>query len=203
MAYAELVSLETTLTDEARRMLNQIVGAVRKSSTLINNLTDIARKERPDIRIVDPQNLVDRVLGLRHYDLQVSHVNCQTTCDPGLGSIMADLPKVEQALIYLLSNAIEAVSGLPDKRIDVAIVNHGDSIGIAVRDSAPEIPEADRDRIFQPFYTTKGADHLGLGLPIARAVAQDHDGSLVYDSQSGFIMRLPRINRHTDGVTTA
>ncbi|NIA16623.1 MAG: sensor histidine kinase, partial [Nitrospiraceae bacterium] len=52
-------------------------------------------------------------------------------------------------------------------------------------------PEADRERIFEPFYTTKGSDHFGLGLSVARDAARLHKGDLVYNEERGFVMRLP------------
>jgi len=197
MAYAELVGMDSSLGAESKRMLSEIIGAVRKSSTLVNNLTDVARKERPDIRIIDPANLMERVLDLRRYDMKVGHVALTTEYAPGLGNLAVDLPKMQQAIMYVISNAIEALELVKAKRIDIRIRMDGKSIAFFVRDSAPAIEPGCTERMFEPFFTTKGADHIGLGLSIARATVEEHDGNLRYEADEGFVIRIPVENRYS------
>jgi two-component system C4-dicarboxylate transport sensor histidine kinase DctB len=197
MAYAELVGMDGSLNVESKRMLSEIIGAVRKSSSLVNNLTDVARKERADIRIIDPVNLMERVLDLRRYDMKVGHVTLVTDYAPGLGNFTVDLPTLQQAIMYIVSNAIEALDLEKVKRVEIRIKPDGDSICFSFRDSAPPIPPSCREKMFEPYFTTKGIDHTGLGLTIARATVEDHDGSLVYTPEEGFLIRIPVENRYS------
>jgi two-component system C4-dicarboxylate transport sensor histidine kinase DctB len=196
MAYAELVSMDSTLTEESNRMLAEIIGAVRKSSSLINNLTDVARKERADIRIVDPAHLVERVLDLRRYDLKVGHVVLACEYQPDLTNLTVDLPRLQQAMMYIVSNAIEAMELAEVRRLEMSVRMKERVVEFKFRDSGPGIPEGDRQRVFDPFFTTKGKEHIGLGLTVAKAIAEDHSGELVYSPDAGFVMRIPMESRY-------
>ncbi|MCC6488553.1 MAG: HAMP domain-containing histidine kinase [Candidatus Hydrogenedentes bacterium] len=198
MAYAELVGMDPALGSESNRMLSEIIGAVRKSSTLINNLTDVSRRERADVRIVDPANLMDRVLDLRRYDLKVAHVAVACEYEPQLHNFTADLPKLQQAMMYIISNAVEALDNQKNRRFEASVRMEGAVVAFTFHDTAPVIPESERARIFEPYYTTKGTDHMGLGLTIARATAEEHDGELAYDPARGFVMRIPTTNRYAE-----
>lgn len=197
MAYAELVAMDSNLSPESNRMLSEVIGAVRKSSTLVNNLTDVARKERLDVRIVDPANLMERVLDLRRYDMKVGHVTLATEYAPDLVNITVDLPKLQLAMMYLISNAIEALEHVKVKRLDIKIATEGGCVLFLFKDSGPAIATDVCDRMFQPYFTTKTRDHLGLGLTLARATIEDHDGELSYHPSVGFVIRIPLDNRHS------
>ncbi len=194
MAYAELVGMDSALTEDSNRMLGEIVGAVRKSSSLINNLTDVARKERADIRVVHPANLVERVLDLRRYDLKVGHVVVACEYQPDLTNFTVDLPRLQQAMMYIVSNAIEAMELVETRRFQVSVSTEDRVVVFGFRDSGEGIPEGDRERVFEPYYTTKGTEHIGLGLTVAKAIVEDHGGALAYTPDAGFVMRIPMKN---------
>ena len=69
MAYSELISMDESIAADSKRMLGEVVEAVRKASGLMGNLTDIARKPRQDVRIVAPIQLMNRVIDLRRYEI--------------------------------------------------------------------------------------------------------------------------------------
>ncbi|MBX7256908.1 MAG: hypothetical protein K1Y02_11150 [Candidatus Hydrogenedentes bacterium] len=195
LAYVELVGMESSLGAESQRMLREVAGAVNKSSALITSMTDIARREKPDVRLIEPKDLVDRVVSLRNFDVKFGRVQLQVDYAPALGTISIDLPKMQLALLYLFSNALEALALVEDRRLTIHVLTDGNDVEIVFKDSGPGVAPEARDRIFVPFYTTKGVDHLGLGLPSARTILEGHHGTLTYDPERGFIMRLPR-----DGV---
>lgn len=203
MAYAELIGLDETLSADAQGMVEEIVGAVRKSSSLINNLTDVARRDRPDVRIVDPGAVVERALDLQRYDLKTAHIDVQSTSAPDLPPIPVDLPRLQRAIMALILNAKEAVEGKDVREIRVtsgpveAETENAEGNGlleVAIWNSGPPIAEDLRERVFEPFFTTKGEDHLGLGLSAARATLHLHDGELTYCPERGFVARMPKFN---------
>ncbi len=192
LAYAELVGLEKNQTPEALRMLGEVMSAVRKSSRLISSLTDIARRERPDIRVVSPREVLETVLDLRRYDLRVARVDVETRYQDPIPDISADPPKLEQALLYLLSNAIEAVEGAEDRRIKLSLLAEHGRVEFRFWNPGSEIPASVRARMFEPLFTTKSGDHLGLGLWVARSIVREYGGDVVYEPDRGFSLFVPQ-----------
>jgi signal transduction histidine kinase len=103
-----------------------------------------------------------------------------------------DRPAVTRALMYLLSNEIEDARQAGRTRIRVTINEREDSVAFEVAHGGAPIPEDRRTALFEQFYTSKGANRLGLGLYEARVVAERHGGSLEYDVERGFVLTLPR-----------
>lgn len=192
MAYAELIGMESPLNEESARMIEEIMGAVRKSSSLVNNLTSIARKERPNANMVDPGQLVERVVELRQYDFRTAQIGLECICEPNLPMMVVDAPKLEMAIIYLLSNAMDAARDATPRLVRVKVRAEGDNVVIEVWNSGDPVPEDIREAVFEPFFTTKDSDHLGLGLTIARDIARQHHGDLYYEPKRGFAIELPR-----------
>ena len=202
LAYSDLLGMVGGLSPESQRMLNQIGTAVQKCSELISSLTSIARPERADSSVVDVSQLCTQVVELRGYDFRTAQVDLVSTSEENIPSLIIDVPKLKIAIIYVLANALDAVrenaapQAAPGERpkaaIHVAKVDGG--VEIRISNSAPPVPEADRDRMFDPFFSTKPSPHLGLGLTLARNAIHYHDGELTYDPSQGFVIRLPRLN---------
>lgn len=194
MAYTELVGMEGNLSPESARMLNEILGAVRKSSDLINNLTDISRRDRPDVRIMDMTQLVDRTLDLRRYDLKINGIEVLAELEEDLPPTTLDLPKLERALMHMVVNAMEFLAGNPgieNKQFKATTRRTETGAEAVLWNSGPPIAGEAAKRMFEPFFTTKKG-HLGLGLCIAKETARMHKGTLDYDPERGFILHIPR-----------
>ena len=100
-------------------------------------------------------------------------------------AVIGDASRLEQVLVNLLQNALDAVAARPSRRVEVSVAAEGERVGIEVRDDGPGIPEAARGQIFEPFFTTK-ADGLGLGLAISRGIVEECGGALsVRDAPGG------------------
>lgn len=194
LAYMELIAMDGTLSDESRLMLDDMTGALRKCTDLVASMTGIARKGRPVATLTDPGKIVAQVKALRDYSCRVAGAVLEVQCDEPLSSVIVNAPQLVQALLYVVMNAEEAVVSAPaaQRVIRLHVRDAGDSIDIAVWNSGPEVPEADRDRIFEQFYTTKETEHLGLGLTFARETAMEHGGTLSYTPAEGFVFSLPK-----------
>jgi two-component system C4-dicarboxylate transport sensor histidine kinase DctB len=196
MAYAELVALEGPDSKESIHMLQEIVQGVLKCSSLVNDLTGIARREKPDASLVSMSALVERVLNLRRYDFKINHVELQVDVVESSGELILDRPKIEMVVIYLLSNALEASLDEPKRRkTRITVTDLDDAVEMTVWNSGDPIAPEICDAMFEPFFTTKGAEHLGLGLTACRQIANLHSGSLTYDPERGFVLCLPRENQ--------
>lgn len=191
MAYSELVSLDPNLGEESRRMLNDVVESVRKASRLLQALTGIARKDRPRVALLRPAKIIEDLLGLRGYDLKILRIPLEKNVEQIARSLVGDEPRLTVALNCLLTNAMEALEGQQEKLIRVRMQDVGDAIEIQLQDNGPGLTPEMAAAAFEPLVTTKDEAHLGLGLPLARAIAEQHAGTLTYAPGAGFIMRLP------------
>jgi len=191
LAYSELVQQGASLNDEARRMIGNVIKSVQKCSGLISTLTTIARREKPDVNIIALHDFLDQALDLKRHEFRVAHVALELNCPTDMPSLIVDRPKIIMALLYLLTNALEAVGGVEKSRVTVTAGVAGESVEIVVKDTGPIISQSVRDKMYDPFYSTKGEPHLGLGLTLARDAAQFHGGDLSYDDQRGFVVTLP------------
>src|SRR5207237_1138704 len=113
-----------------------------------------------------------------------------------LPPVFADSGRIEQVVLNLLSNAIQAVEGRAGK-IVVHTWSEGEEVCLSVADDGPGIPEAVRARIFEPFFTTKEPGKgTGLGLTVSQGIVQEHGGRIdVASAASGatFTVRLPAL----------
>ncbi len=195
MAYAELASFDERISPDTNRMLGQIVDGITKCSQLISSLTSIARRDRMDINLVSPDRLMDDVLTLRDYELKMKQIAVEKIYDPELAAMPLDLARVKVALIYLLMNAQDAVSELPDRRVRISVLSLEDGVEFQIWDSGGGLASEHMESAFLPMtsYWPDG-EHVGLGLYAARQVAEMHEGSLTFSPEKGFCMALKRDN---------
>ena len=190
-AYAELIDMEKGLNEESRQMLGKVTDSTKNCSGLIGSLAVLARRERPDVDFIEVAQFVDGVLAMKRYDFWVARAKVETAYDDEIPSLVVDRTNLALATIYLLMNALEAVQEAADRRAAVRVVHADGAVELVVWNSGPPVPERDRERIFEPFYTTKVGEHVGLGLTIARETARRHQGDLTYYATRGFVLRLP------------
>ncbi len=198
LAYAEILSLDVEDGD-AKRSINEIIDGVRRCTRLANKLNGIARPERPNVSLVDLDTLVEGICELRAYDFRVVGVALRTNLSGG-ASLIVDAPKIEMAVVSLLSNALEnAALGDAEPAAEVAVAAEEDGGVLTVWDSGPAVPESDWGAMFEPFYTKRDGAHVGLGLHVVRKIAAYHDGGVSYHPNHGVRLWLPRSNSLTLG----
>jgi two-component system C4-dicarboxylate transport sensor histidine kinase DctB len=115
--------------------------------------------------------------------------------DPSLRA-MAEPTRLEQVVLNLLANALDAVVARDDPWVAVEAVTEGDEVRIAVSDNGAGVPAALHERIAEPFFTTKETgEGLGLGLAISRAIVGEYGGALDFGPREGggtrFVVSLP------------
>ncbi len=200
LAYSELVDMSEDLSTESRRMLREIIEGVRRCTSVLSTLTVVARREKPAITVLDPARLLAQVVELRGHDVRFQRIQLDHQSESNIPSIIADHAKLELAMMYLLSNAAEAVVDESVKIVRVGVTYADDTFFIAFWNSGPAIPEATRAIMFEPFTTSKGSGHIGLGLTMAQQIATEHGGSLTYTPEKGFVMALPRVNGFSNAL---
>jgi two-component system NtrC family sensor kinase len=191
LAYAELVSLDSGISDESHRMLNEVIKGVDKCGALVTEITAIARKDSDNESAAELGVLVQNILNLRDYSLKIAGIAVDVQIDTPLPSSVMNAPRIQMAILYLLTNAQNALKGESRGLIRIKVGRASEGQELVVWNSAPPIPESHRRSIFEPFTTTREGVHLGLGLHLARGIVEKHQGTLSYDADRGFIIYLP------------
>jgi PAS domain S-box-containing protein len=169
---ATQILLSRPMADADSRVMRDIVARVDAASELINDLMAFARPRSPQLKDTKLRALVQEAIGVVERDAAERAIPITLAGSDAI--VAADAELLRTAIVNLLVNAIQAMSG--GGRIDVTISQDVMAI-IDVRDTGPGIPPEIRDHVFEPFFTTK-ARGSGLGLPIAQRTANAHGGSL-------------------------
>jgi C4-dicarboxylate-specific signal transduction histidine kinase len=175
-----------------REILQDIVSDDRRGANVIRHLRDLLRKEDSPRELLDLRDLVREVLSLQRSDLVEHEIEVTTRFDDQPMLIIGDRVQLEQVLLNVIMNARDAMEIVParKRRLKVEIDQVKDAVRVSVSDSGVGITRANLQRIFESFYTTKPKG-LGLGLPICRAIIDDHGGSLWAESEgAGAILRI-------------
>lgn len=202
---APIASLANRLMEESEASANEAVGnhlsseperrklraaeAIHKRSEALLSFVDSFRSftklPQPELEMVAAEKLLHRVRRLLSAQIEERELSCEVDVTPSHLKLTADPQLIEQVLINLLLNAIQAVEGQPDARIDLrASIDRQSRPVIVVADNGPGIPEDVQKKIFVPFFTTK-EDGSGIGLSLARQIMRLHGGTLTMRSEPG------------------
>jgi signal transduction histidine kinase len=126
-------------------------------------------------------DLFREVLAILDLDLRAQRVLVSTALPAGLPRIMGDRGQLQQVLLNVIRNAVEAMRSVSDRerrlRISSDVINDASEIRISIEDSGPGIYQQDQKQIFEPFFSTKPAG-MGIGLTICQSIVASHGGSL-------------------------
>jgi len=176
----------------ATELLRTIGSEARRCSRIVGDLMDFARDGEPAAGPVDLGSLVKETVELARLNPRLQRVPIDLAAPEETPLLLADAGRLKQALLNLLSNAIQVSP--EGTRVEVAVARDGEGAAVSVRDRGPGVPEEDRRRIFEPFRTGR-AGGTGLGLTIVDRVASSHGGRVeVEDAPGGgalFRLRLP------------
>lgn len=178
-----------TDTQESTEDLRDALATIEKRSEgllhFVNAYRSITRIPQPEVKLIPVQELLGRILTL--FDVQLRKTSIEVTQDisPPALSVLADPDLIEQVLINLIKNAIEAFSNEQHKSITLeGMLDRQGRVIIKVTDNGPGMTQEIKDNIFVPFFTTKPAGS-GIGLSFSRHVMRQHNGVLLLQSQEG------------------
>lgn len=177
--------------DAVQEGAETILAEVASLSRLVDSFSRFARLPVPQPAPCDPAELLRQVAAL--YEPNHPGVRWQLEAPETAGSARWDADMVKRALINLVDNALAALEGQPGT-VTLSLAVEGDRFRFDIADDGPGVPEADRERLFEPYFSTKRKG-TGLGLAIVRRIAQDHGGDARYeplDPGSRFSVVLPR-----------
>lgn len=190
--FREALAHDRTYAD----LLDTTIDGVRTIGSLMADLyaTSEGKAGKVVLREEDLDQLVRCATALCRYDPRWHERHCEVTCESN-ARVKADRYRMYSVLTNLLRNAVQATEA--GDRIKVCTRTEGEEVVIEVEDSGCGIPEETLDRIFTPFFTTKGRDGMGLGLSLSRSVVERHGGALECFSKQGegtrFCIRMPAL----------
>jgi PAS domain S-box-containing protein len=170
---------------EIRDGLVQIVDSAKRAGEVIRRLRAMLRNEPPEFVELDINQAIRDVVQMLRSDLIDRNVRVTEAFTTDLPAVRGDRVQLQQVLLNLITNAADAMSGLDrHRRVTLRTQRANDSVQIEVCDVGTGIPEADLERIFQAFISTK-RDGLGFGLPLCRTLVQAHGGKLWASNNRG------------------
>jgi PAS domain S-box-containing protein len=166
--------------DEARDALSCIARDGVRAAEVIRGLRALARKSGPQLTRLDIDDVIREVLALAGGELRRHDVALHTELAAGDRPVMGDRVQLQQVLLNLIMNGLEAMRGVTERTRELTIsstVADPDSALIAVEDTGAGLDPAVVQHMFEPFFTTK-SDGLGMGLSICRSIVEGHGGRL-------------------------
>jgi two-component system sensor kinase FixL len=190
--------LDTSAPDmtEIRAIVTDIIEDNRRASSVIRRMRDLMTKSGGPSVTLDINSLIRDVTALLTSDSIIRNVSVKFELAPGAPLVRADRVDLQQVLLNLLVNALEAVANrpVPERKVTVRSTLTDGHIVIAVEDSGPGLAEGADDRVFEAFYTTKPSG-MGMGLAIARSLVESHGGRIwaepKHDTGAIFLVKFP------------
>ena len=182
--------------EEAMQCLELIATESRRCGDLIKNLLSLSRTAPMNVQSTDLHAVIDRCLMLVRHQLDLGGIELQLNIAKDLPRVPCDPAQIEQVLIALIMNAIDAMPRGGNLWLDARLSDDESEIEIQVRDDGAGIAPDILPHIFEPFLTTKESGHgVGLGLAISRGIVERHNGRIEVKSELGrgttFTISLP------------
>jgi signal transduction histidine kinase len=203
----------TELTNTLRDNLDKIVQHSKRADSIVKNMLLHSREGSGEHRLIDVNALVEESLNLAYHGARAENqgfkINMERSFDPAAGQVDVFPQEITRALLNLISNGFYAATKRKgqdnsegyEPTLTAATKNLGDKVEIRIRDNGTGIPPEVREKMFNPFFTTKPAgEGTGLGLSITHdIIVKQHAGSIEVDTQPGEYTEikiiLPRMAR--------
>ena len=165
---------------EVRKLLNNIVESGHRASQIIYSVRAMFKKEEHEKDWIDVNHLINDILALIQGRLQKETITVQTDLRRDIPAVLAGRTQLQQVLMNLIANAVEAMSAVTGRQKLLLIrseVDKSASVLISIDDTGTGIEPENLERIFEAFFTTK-SDGMGIGLSICRSIIEDCGGRL-------------------------
>lgn len=201
LIYANMLFEETSPEDPRRADLKQIVDQTLRCKEIVKELLDFSRQTTHCWVHCDINQALQQTISLLGKQALFQDIQIIKEIDPHLPQIIADPGQLNQVLINLMTNAVDAMEGKGILTVRTYSITDEEKIGLEITDTGYGIQEENLSRIFDPFFTTKDIGKgTGLGLSTVYGIIEEHGGTIAVESSVGqgttFILRLP-IRRST------
>jgi signal transduction histidine kinase len=172
--------IEANRIEDARRAVAQTMAEGHRASEVIGRIRALAKRTPPKKEWLDVNEAVQDVVALLRSEIRRNEVSLQMQLSMDVPMVLADRIQLQQVILNLIVNAIEALKELDQGPRDLLIRSNADGpsyVEIAVQDSGPGLDPSSLEHLFDAFYTTK-PDGLGMGLSVSRSIVDAHGGRL-------------------------
>lgn len=185
------------LNETQKDDFNVIAEEIRHIDQIVQNFLEFSRPPKLNMQTICPSTVVDNALQLLEHRLKSYDVDIIVSRNQFMPLVEADPEQLKEVLVNIIVNACEAMptGGTVTIEEEVITERHGQTAIVRICDTGPGIPESIRERVFQPFFTTKD-EGTGLGLSIAARIIEEHGGRLNATAEDGkggsFVIALPK-----------
>jgi len=192
-----------------QQLLQDMVADSQRAGEVIRGIRSLVRKEAGVRTLLDLNAVITDTVRLVSTDVLSRESVVTTELDPQLPQINATLVQVQQVLLNLIMNALDAMEGLPpvERRIIISTrSDKGDVAEVSVRDFGTGLPKEKPDKVFDHFFSTKQKG-MGMGLAIVRSIIESHGGTIVAEDApkrgARMVVRLPAVRGQMQTVAAA
>lgn len=183
-ACSRWVESGSTRPHDLQRGLEMIASEAIRAGEIVRRLRDLARKGEGSVQVVDVNDIVRRAAELMEPETRLRGISLRVEPANDLPRVCADGIQIEQVVLNLLLNAVEAMQTSPVKELSVSTAINNGHVVVSVRDSGVGLEPSVRKHVFDAFFTTK-ANGLGMGLAISRRIVDAHGGQLCGEPNPG------------------
>jgi len=165
--------------EEIRAILADIRKDDERAGNVINRMRSLLKRRSLESDPLDFQGLIEETIMLARSDAQNRRISLSLRADPDLPLVLGDRVHLQQVLLNLMLNGMDAMAGCrpADRHLAILARMANGSVEVVVRDTGTGIPPEKLDRVFEPFYTTK-SEGMGMGLAISRTIIEAHGGKI-------------------------
>lgn len=201
-SYTQMLSKQLRGDERLSPLLEKITTQTFRASEIVNSLLNFSRTSGTEFRETDLNAIIRETLALLEHQFKTAQVHAAVEFDPNLPSILGNESKLQQVFLNLFLNAKDAMTGGGTLRIATEANGY---VAVSITDSGSGIAPEHLQRIYDPFFTTKGVPKqgqrrgTGLGLAVTYGIIQEHAGKIHVESQVGagttFLLEFPMLRK--------
>jgi len=202
--------MNSIFDEKISRDLERIHNEARRAAKVVENLLTFARRRgEPKKEYLDINEILGRTLELRAYELRTSNIELLVELSPGLPKIIGDFGQIQQVFLNIILNAEQAMTEANGGgKLTIRTREVGGFIRISIVDDGPGILAGHFDKLFGPFFTTRGGKGgTGLGLSVCHGIITEHGGRIYaankLEKGAIFFMELPVATEEMDDAKVA
>ncbi len=193
-SYAQMLLKDLPESDQRKPILEKIERQTFRAAEIVNGLLNFARMNGTEFCELDINQLITESLSLLEHQMTENGISISRSLDTSLPPVLGNSGKLQQVFVNLFLNARDAMPSGGELRVRTAM--NESMVIVDIEDTGTGISQEDIKRIYDPFFTTKGASRgTGLGLAISYGIVQEHGGRILVDSEPGkgthFRLKLP------------
>jgi signal transduction histidine kinase len=171
------LAVEKPDLDKVKAAIDQIENAGHRAADVIASVRAMFQKDSTKKSPTDVNRLVLTVLSIVRVELQKNGIEVETRLDEALPIVQGDKVQLQQVILNLVMNAIDAMQTVHWRRLKISTETNDGTVRVSIEDTGTGIDPSKRDQLFKPLFTTK-ASGMGMGLLICRSIIESHDGRI-------------------------